>query len=96
MDHQPGRSRIGGRPRQPLGVLDRPADPGQQRYAPVDLLRRHPHEILGLFQSQPVELPRVSVRDQNMDAGSDGAVDDRPQRPGVQPVLTVEGGDENA
>src|SRR5215210_1327997 len=54
------------------------------------------NHVLGFRRGEAVELARVAVGDQDVDAGVDRAVDDRLQAVGSDPVLLVERGDQNA
>jgi hypothetical protein len=54
------------------------------------------HHALRLLRLQAVELTGVAVGHQHMDASFNRAVHDRLERRGGDPVLLIEGSDENA
>jgi hypothetical protein len=81
---------------QGAGVADAAADAREKRCAPADLFGDVVDHGLGFRGGEPVELAGVAVGHQDMHAGRQRAVDDRPEAPGRDPVAVVERRDENA
>src|SRR5690606_18426992 len=96
VDHQGGGASLGGGEGQSLGVPDRPADARDEWHAPADSLRRGMDEALGLLDRQTIELARVAVCDEDMDASGYRTVDDRAEAAAIEGVVAVEGRDEDA
>jgi hypothetical protein len=96
MHHQPGGTRTARGLGQSAGVADAAADAGEKRRASADLLGDGVDHGLGLRGGESVELAGVAVRHQDMYAGRQRTIDDRPEESGCDPVAVVKWCDENA
>ena len=96
MHHQARGTRDARRARQRDGVADGTTDAADQRHAPVDQFGGGVDGTLGLGRREPVEFARIAVGGEDVDARRDGAIDHGFQAERREPVLGVEGGDQDA